>query len=84
MPIYEYQCKDCGHQFEQLVLPRSPAAECPSCGKRDLEQMISLSSVSSKATRQANLQAAKKKNAAVHKEKAREEYKALHEHSNEH
>ena len=27
MPIYEYQCKQCGREFEQLVLGQ----ECPTC-----------------------------------------------------
>jgi len=84
MPIFEYQCRHCGHQFEYLVLPKSPAAECPSCGKSDLEQMISLFSPSLESTRKANLAMAKKKGAAVQKEKAREEHKALHAHYDEH
>lgn len=84
MPIFEYQCRACGHQFEQLMLPKSPAAECPSCGKSDLEQLISLVSVSSEQSRKTNLAAAKKKGAAVQKEKAREEHKALHAHYDDH
>ncbi len=84
MPIFEYQCRHCGHRFEQLVLPKSPAAECPACGKSDLEQMISLVSVSSEQTRKANLAAAKKRGAAIQKERAHEEHKALHAHYDEH
>jgi len=84
MPIYEYECLGCGHQFEYLVLSKSPAAECPSCGKKELKQLISQYAVSSASTRQANLAAAKKKAASVHKEKAHEEHKALHDHYDEH
>ena len=80
MPIYEYECRGCGHEFEYLVLPHSPAAQCPSCGQTDLEQKISMYAVSSAATRKTNLAVAKKKAAAVQKEKAHEEHKALHEH----
>jgi len=84
MPIYEYACRQCGHRFEILILPTSPAAECPECGKADLEQMISMYAVSSESSRKANLSAAKKKAAAAQKEKAHEELKELHEHYNEH
>ena len=30
MPIYEYECRACGHQFEQLVRTGDTPA-CPSC-----------------------------------------------------
>ena len=42
MPIYEYQCRACGNQFEYLVLPATPDAACPSCQSRELEQLVSL------------------------------------------
>jgi putative FmdB family regulatory protein len=80
MPIYEYECRDCGHRFEYLVLPTSPAAECPACQKKDLQQLISSSTVSSATTKQANLSAAHKKAAGVRKEKRSAEHKHLHEH----
>ena len=32
MPTYEYQCKTCGHQFEQVQrYSDSPLTECPKC-----------------------------------------------------
>jgi putative FmdB family regulatory protein len=32
MPIYEYRCLDCGHQFELMQKFSDPPAEtCPSC-----------------------------------------------------
>ena len=80
MPIYEYECRQCGHRFEYLVLPSSPTAECPSCQKKDLKQLISLCAVSSETTTQANLSSAHKKAAGVQKEKEHEEHKHLHEH----
>ena len=35
MPIYEYQCYECGHQFEKIHLLR-PESEikCPKCGAK--------------------------------------------------
>jgi putative FmdB family regulatory protein len=59
MPIYEYKCVACGHQFERLVrplrvLPTAPPDEaaCPSCHGQDLERVRSLFAVSSESTRQ--------------------------------
>lgn len=41
MPIYEYACRQCGHEFETLV--RSGAApDCPSCHSTELEKKLSV------------------------------------------
>jgi putative FmdB family regulatory protein len=40
MPLFEYQCKTCGHHFEALVTgARQPL--CPGCGSADLEKQFS-------------------------------------------
>ena len=80
MPVYEYECRECGHRFEYLVLHSSPAAACPACQKTDLEQLISMCAVSSEATKQANLSAAHRRAAAVRKEKLHQDHTHLHEH----
>ena len=80
MPIYEYKCRHCGCHFEYLLLSTSPAAECPSCKRQDLEQLVSLSAVSSEATRQASLNLAHKRASAQRKGKEMDEHQALHEH----
>jgi putative FmdB family regulatory protein len=43
MPIYEYKCQDCGSKFEKLVRRSddADALECPSCGKKHLNQELS-------------------------------------------
>lgn len=41
MPLYEYSCKACDHQFEALVRG-SEAPECPACQGRDLERRLSV------------------------------------------
>ena len=79
MPIFEYQCRGCGHQFEYLELPTSPKAKCPSCASKKLEKLISLCSVSSDSTKQMSLKAAKARNKKLGKEMAHEEHKAFHE-----
>ena len=42
MPIYEYQCAACGHQFETLQkFSDTPFSKCPDCGKDALSKLIS-------------------------------------------
>lgn len=42
MPIFEYECNACGHQFEFLVLPASKdGPACPECHSADLEKQLS-------------------------------------------
>ena len=44
MPIYEYECRACGHQFEEWQkMSDSPVRKCPSCAKRKVERLVSLS-----------------------------------------
>jgi putative FmdB family regulatory protein len=33
MPIYEYECSDCGRTFEKLQSLEERVALCPACGK---------------------------------------------------
>jgi len=44
MPLYEYQCRKCGHCFEELVSASSAdeqAPECPECRSTDTERLLS-------------------------------------------
>ena len=42
MPIYEYECKDCGHQLEAIQkISDTPLTDCPECGKSSLQKQIS-------------------------------------------
>jgi putative FmdB family regulatory protein len=43
MPIYEYQCLECGEKFEKLVRSASlsAGAKCPKCGGRKVEKLLS-------------------------------------------
>lgn len=45
MPLFEYDCKGCGHRFEALVLG-SERPECPACKSDDLETVFSSFAVS--------------------------------------
>ncbi len=45
MPIYEYECTNCGMTLEELQsFSDPPLKKCPSCKKNKLEKLISLSS----------------------------------------
>jgi putative FmdB family regulatory protein len=78
MPIYEYQCRACGHTFEYLILPSSPAPQCPACQHQDLQKLISLCAVSSETTQQAHLSAARKQAQKITRDKQYEEHKQAH------
>ena len=61
MPIYEYKCRGCGNEFEQLILPTSPDGPvCPSYQSQDLEQMMSAFSGRSEERSRAALMVARK------------------------
>ena len=79
MPIFEYKCRACEHQFEYLVLPTTPPAKCPSCASKKLEQMISLCTMSSEHTRKMELREGRARNKKIGQEQAHEEHKAFHE-----
>jgi len=42
MPIYEYQCGDCGHIFDALQkISDDPLSQCPECDKDALKKLLS-------------------------------------------
>lgn len=44
MPIYEYQCGDCGHRLEKLQkMSDQPLTHCPECAEPALKKMMSAS-----------------------------------------
>ncbi len=79
MPIFEYECRGCGHDFEQLVRPGDTPA-CPACVGRDLEKLLSLASVSSDGIREANVAKARLAAKPMQREKAAAEAEEIREH----
>ena len=79
MPIYEYRCSGCGHEFEQLIRTGDVAA-CPSCKSQTLERLLSLSAVSSEHTRSLNFTKAKARARVTQRDKdvAQAEYEKKH------
>jgi putative FmdB family regulatory protein len=41
MPIYEYVCRKCQHEFETLVRGNEQP-KCPQCGDKKLDKLISV------------------------------------------
>ena len=42
MPIYEYACKACEHEFETIQkLSEAPLVDCPACGEAGLRKKVS-------------------------------------------
>jgi putative FmdB family regulatory protein len=44
VPLYEYVCRKCGSQFEELVFGKAQPA-CPACQSKDLERLLSVVAV---------------------------------------
>ncbi|MGQ0737248.1 MAG: FmdB family zinc ribbon protein [Acidobacteriota bacterium] len=80
MPIFEYTCQGCGHQFELLVL-RGKVPACPACANEHLERRISLPAVKSESTHNLALRAAKRRDSRQASENARaqREYELKHD-----
>ena len=50
MPLYEYRCKNCGHQFEKIQSFSAPEEkECPAC-KGPVERLLSAPAVQFKGS----------------------------------
>jgi putative FmdB family regulatory protein len=48
MPIFEYICQECQHEFEALVFGKDKAA-CPKCRSKKLAPQLSVFAVSAKS-----------------------------------
>jgi putative FmdB family regulatory protein len=79
MPIYEYRCAACGHEFELLVLPSTTVA-CTACGASQLERLLSLPAIKSETTHAQAMAAAKRRDRkqADEKNRAQREYELHH------
>lgn len=41
MPTYEYECRKCGHAFEQVQsIKAEPLKKCPACGKAGVKRLL--------------------------------------------
>jgi putative FmdB family regulatory protein len=49
MPIYEYQCEECGTRHEKLVMAKGQDIVCPKCASGKQTIQISVFSASAKS-----------------------------------
>jgi putative FmdB family regulatory protein len=80
MPIFEYRCQSCGHEFETLVLKGS-VPSCPGCASQTLDRLVSVPALKSETTHALALKAAKKRDAkqADIMNRAQREYELSHD-----
>lgn len=67
MPIYEYQCGDCQHEFEALQkIADEPLTDCPQCNKPSLVKKVSAAGfrLSGSGWYETDFKSGKKKNLA--------------------
>jgi putative FmdB family regulatory protein len=78
MPLFDFRCRQCGHEFEALV--RAGHSVTCTCGSSDLEQLPSGFAVSSSTIRKANLDAVRAKGAQARKDKLRADHGYMQKH----
>ena len=83
MPIFEYVCNACGHQFEFLKLPATTTVpSCPACQSENLQRQLSGFALSTteltKARQNASLKQQRESKDFKDKEIARAEDIASH------
>ena len=81
MPIYDFLCRACGHEFEAISRAQDPPVACPSCGGQDLDRLPSGFAVSSAEKTAAAAADSRKRQRLANKDKiiAEEEYRKEHE-----
>jgi putative FmdB family regulatory protein len=80
VPIFEYSCQSCHHEFETLVRTGDTPA-CPKCAGLELTKLLSLPSIKSDSTHALAMRAAHKRDKVQQGDKAREqrEYELSHD-----
>jgi len=79
MPLYEYTCRACGHEFEALVRGSSMPS-CPVCQAVDLQRLVSLFAVDTEGTRQTALAHGRRLAAGERRERAVAEREEIEHH----
>ena len=81
MPLFDFQCRKCGHEFETLVRPVDPPPSCPACGAKDLEKQLPTFAVDTAEKRAASAKQSRQRQVAKRKDAliADEEYRQKHD-----
>ncbi len=80
MPMFDFVCTACQHQFETLVRGSSVPA-CPACGSTALEKQIALPAIKTSGTHAQAMAAAKRRDQRQGQERiaAQREYELNHD-----
>jgi len=80
MPLYDFECRSCGREFEALVRP-GDEPQCPDCHGRDLERLLSTFALSTEERRQAAAKQSRQLQVKKNRDKviADEEYRQKHD-----
>ena len=81
MPLYDFRCRACGHEFEALVRAAEPP-RCPECGAEDPERLLSTFVASSEEGREKAARASRERQIKGRRDQlvAEAEYRKQHEH----
>jgi putative FmdB family regulatory protein len=80
MPLYDFECRACHHQFEALVRG-SETPSCPSCHGQDLERLLSSFGMTTLEHTKQLVSAERKKRAPKQRAEQQEEFqRTLREH----
>jgi len=41
MPVYEFECEECGNRFEELAPSEALGLACPACGSTQARRLLS-------------------------------------------
>jgi putative FmdB family regulatory protein len=41
MPVYEFECEECGERFEELTPSETLSLACPACGSKQTRRLLS-------------------------------------------
>ncbi|RKX21995.1 MAG: zinc ribbon domain-containing protein [Candidatus Zixiibacteriota bacterium] len=50
MPLFEFQCKECEHKFEELVTNDAELVKCPKCKSNNVAKLLSTFSASASSS----------------------------------
>jgi putative FmdB family regulatory protein len=80
VPLYDFHCRRCEHEFEALVRS-GDVPSCPQCRGSDLERLLSTFALSTDERHQAAVRDSRKRQIRANRDKviADEEYRQKHD-----
>jgi putative FmdB family regulatory protein len=79
MPLFDFRCRSCSHEFEALVRPGGTPA-CPECQNADLDRLPSTFAPSSEGMRRSALTTARQNASKARAERRRVEHGEMVKH----